>query len=65
MLTKGNEKALELGENDQVNVVLSELENDEWYLDIIYYLKNLSCPNHLVDHKRRALRLKAMRFCLN
>jgi hypothetical protein len=64
MLTEGNEKALGLGENDQVNVVLSELENDEWYSDIIYYLKNLSCPNHLVDHKRRYLRLKSMRFCL-
>jgi hypothetical protein len=43
---------------------VSEIEHDEWYSDIIYYLKNLSCLDHLVDHKRRALRLKAMKYCL-
>jgi hypothetical protein len=44
--------------------VVSELKHDEWYSDIVYYLKNLSCPDHLVDYKRRALRLKSMRYCL-
>ena len=37
---------------------------DEWYKDIIYYLKNLSCLDHLVDHQRRALRLKASNYIL-
>ena len=23
----------------------------EWYKDIIYYLKILTCPNYLVDHQ--------------
>ena len=53
-----------MGESEQVNVMISELEHDEWYSDIIYYLKNLSCPDHLVDYKRRALRLRAMKYCL-
>jgi hypothetical protein len=53
-----------MGGNDQVNVVLSELEHEKWYSDFVYYLKNLSCPDHLVDHKRRALRLKAMKYHL-
>jgi hypothetical protein len=53
-----------MGESEQVNLVVSELENNEWYFDIIHYLKNLSCPNHLVNYKRRALRLKAMKYCL-
>jgi hypothetical protein len=53
-----------MGESEQINVVISELEHDEWYSDIVYYLKNLSCPNHLVDYKRRDLRLKAMKYCL-
>ena len=44
--------------------MISELEHDEWYSNIVYYLKNLSCPDHLVDYKRRALRLKAMKYCL-
>jgi hypothetical protein len=51
-------------ENEKVNVVVSELEHDEWYSDIIYYLGNLSCPNHLVHYKRQDLRLKAMKYCL-
>jgi hypothetical protein len=58
MLTESNNEAIQLGENEQVNVIVSELEHDEWYVDIIYYLKNLSCPNHLVDHKKRALKLE-------
>jgi hypothetical protein len=64
MLTESNQEAIQMGENEQVNVAVSELEHDEWYSDIIYYLKNLSCPDHLVDYKRRALRLKAMKYCL-
>jgi hypothetical protein len=60
MLTESNEEAIRMDENDQVNVVLSELEHDEWYSDIVY----LSCPDHLVDHKRRDLRLKAMKYFL-
>jgi hypothetical protein len=64
MLTESNQEAIQLGESEQINVVVSELEHDEWYSDIIYYLKNLSCPDHLVDYKIRALRLKAMKYCL-
>jgi hypothetical protein len=64
MLTESNAKAIQMGENEQVNMIVSKLEQDEWYTDIIYYLKNLSCPNHLVDHKKRALKLKALKFCL-
>jgi ribonuclease HI/transposase InsO family protein len=69
MLTESNQEAIQIGESEQanseqVNVITSELEHDEWYSDIVYYLKNLSCPDHLVDHKRRALRLKAMKYCL-
>jgi hypothetical protein len=45
-------------------VVLDGLEQHEWYADIIYYLKNLTCLDHLVDYKRRALRLKASNIVL-
>jgi hypothetical protein len=64
MLRNNNEEAIQMGGNEQVNMIMSELENDEWYVEIIYYLKNLSCPNHLVDHKNMALELKAMKYCL-
>jgi hypothetical protein len=65
MLTEINEESIKMGEDDQVNVVLSELEHDEWYFDIVYYLKNLVCLDHLVDHTRRDLGLKSMKYCLN
>jgi hypothetical protein len=64
MMIESNQEAIEMGETEKINVVISEIENDEWYSYIIYYLKNLTCPDHLVDHKRRALRLKAMKYCL-
>jgi len=55
---------MQMGENDQINVMVSELEHDDWYDVIIYYMKNLSCPNHLLDHKSRALKLKSMKCYL-
>jgi hypothetical protein len=61
MLTERNKQAIQMGESEQISVVVSEIENDEWYSNIIYYLKNLSCLDHLVDYKRRALDLK---YCL-
>ena len=41
-----------------------KLEQVEWYPDIIFYLKNLTCPSHLIGHKRRALRLKASKYVI-
>jgi hypothetical protein len=59
-----NQEPIEVGEKEHVNIVVSEIENNEWYSYIVYYLKSLTCPDHLVEHKRRALRLKAMKYCL-
>jgi transposase InsO family protein len=53
-----------MGESEKINIMISELEHDEWYYDIVYYLRNLSCPDHLVDYKRRDLRLKSIKYCL-
>jgi hypothetical protein len=64
MLTESNQEAIQMGENEQVNMMINELEHDEWYSNIIYYLKNLSYPDHLVDYKRRAFRLKSMKYYL-
>jgi len=61
MLTEGNER--DLGMISQNNVpkyspnILS-LEQVEWYANINFYLKNLTCPTHIVGHKKRALMLK-------
>ena len=41
-----------------------KLEQVEWYSDIIFYLKNLKCPSHLIGHKRRALRIKASKYVI-
>jgi hypothetical protein len=65
MLMEGNERALNMNKKNSpkmVSVVIEELEGHEWYAYSVYYLKNLSCPNHLVDHKRRDLRLKASKY---
>lgn len=43
----------------------NELESDDSYSEIIYYLTNLSSPPYLVDLKGRELSLKAMKYCLN
>lgn len=67
ILTEGNEKAIGMicqNDLELTSSKLQELGQLEWYKDIIYYLQNLSCPNHLVGHKRRALRLRATKYCI-
>ena len=61
MLTESNEKALGMVNqinNEEWHPNLLKLEQVDWYTDIIFYLKNLTCPRYLVGHKKRALRLK-------
>ena len=50
--------------NEHLNVKIEELEKNDWYTDVAYYLKNLAFPPHLVEHQKRALRLKANKYCL-
>jgi hypothetical protein len=67
MLTESNERALDLVcqiNDEDYHPNLLKLEQVEWYTDIIFYLKNLTCPSHLVGHKKRALRLKAAKYVL-
>jgi hypothetical protein len=69
MLTEGNEQALDLVcQNSQSRPALTselqKLEQHKWYADIIFFLPNLTCPSHLIGHKRRALRLKAAKYCI-
>jgi hypothetical protein len=47
-----------------ISTILDGSKQHEWYANIIYYLKNLTCLDHLVDYKRRALRLKASKYCI-
>ena len=69
MLTQGNEKALQIicqnsDLEQSVSDELQRLEQHPWYTDIIFFLRNLTCPDHLLGHKRRALRLKETKYCL-
>ena len=69
MLTQGNEKALGIicqsSNSEQiVSDELQILEQHPWYTNIIFSLRNLTCPDHLLGHKIRALRLKETKYCL-
>ena len=45
-------------------MVLCIDDGHKWCKDIIFYLKSLSCLDYLVDHQRRALRLKDSKYVL-
>ena len=69
MFTQGNEKSLGIifqnsDPEKSVSGKLQRLEQHPWYTDIIFFLCNLTCPDHLLGHKRRALRLKETKYCL-
>lgn len=64
MLTEGNEKTLGLFcLSDLSSPELQRLGEHVWYKEIIYYFMNLRCPNYLVSHKRRVVRLKVTKYC--
>ena len=63
ILTQGNEKDLGIicknsDPKQSVSDKIHRLEQHPWYVDIIFFLRNLTCPDHLLGHKRIALRLK-------
>ena len=60
---KSNSHAVNLASEHESHILHID-EDHEWYKDIIYFLRNLSCPDYLVDHQRRALRLKAEKYAL-
>jgi hypothetical protein len=69
MLTKGNAQVVDLVcQNNQTRPTLSSklhrLEQHLWYSDIIYFISSLTCPSHLIGHKRRDLRLKETMYCI-
>lgn len=43
---------------------LQEVSPDEWYDDIVNFLLNHKCPNHLNPVQKRALRMKSQRYML-
>ena len=60
---KGSSHAVSLT-SEQKSHILHIDEDHEWYKDIIYFLGNFSCPDYLVDHQRKALRLKMEKYVL-
>ena len=69
MLTQGNEEDLGMvhqnnGLEQLKSARLQQLEQDSWYVDIILYLLNPRCPDHLKGNKRRSLRLKSVNYCI-
>ena len=63
-MEEGNEESLGLkeGASPMVSTIIEDLEHRDWYKEIVYYLKNLTCPNHLPNHKKITLKLKVSRY---
>ena len=41
-----------------------DLFESQWYRDIVYFLQNLTCPPEMEKSKKRALKLKAIKYCI-
>ena len=64
MLTQGNEKALGIicqnsDPTQSVSDELQRLEQHPWYTDIIFFLRNLTCPDHLLGHTEKSIKVKS------
>ena len=58
-MEKGNEVSLGVKEAvpPMVMTIIEDLEKCDWEKSIVYYLKNLVFSRHLLDHKKRELKL--------
>lgn len=66
LMAESNYKALELnveGTSGEVNEYPNVFQYD-WYKDIVYFLQNLDCPLEMEKSKRRAFKLKAIKYCI-
>ena len=41
-----------------------EIFYSNWYKDIVYFLLNFSCPPEMEKSKRRAFKLKVVKYCI-
>lgn len=41
-----------------------DVEDDPWYKDLIYYLKNKRCPDHFVYTQLRRLHLESSKYLI-
>ena len=71
LMANSNCKVLNLGLADSnilqaVDKIIPypNLFESPWYQDIVYFLQNLSCPPEMEKSKKRALKLKAIKYCI-
>ena len=70
-MADSNYKALNLSladsnilQADDKVIPYPDLFETPWYQDIVYFLHNLSCPSEMEKSKKRALKLKAIKYCI-
>jgi hypothetical protein len=71
LMADSNCKALNLSltdsnilQADDKVIPYSDLFESPWYQDIVYFLQNLSFPLEMEKSKKRALKLKAIKYCI-
>ena len=69
LMADSNSKALNLSlvdsnilQVDDKVIPYPDLFESPWYQDIVYFLQNLSCPPEMEKSKKRALKLKAIKY---
>ena len=65
-MVESNYKALEVnveGSSGEISEYPNIFQSDS-YKDIVYFLQNMNCPPEMVKSKRRAFKLKAIKYCI-
>ena len=47
--------------NDQA---ITSIERQPYYADIVFFLKNAKCPDHLSENQKRSMKLQTLRYIL-
>ena len=65
LMAQANLDANQINAQDQ-NLSLStcDMENCDWYKDIIYYLHHMQSPPHLTENEKRTIKLHSVRYII-
>lgn len=43
---------------------ICDMDECDWYKDVIYYLQNMKSPSHLINNERNTVKLHAIRYII-
>ena len=59
LMTEENMDLVQVNNEGISNLTITSIEMQPYYVDVVYFIKNARCTEHMTDNQKRTLRLQA------